>query len=79
MTFVHHKLLDKAVIDKLSSMFTLERDLVVNMEDFDTPVKLYSCKAGSRNTWNCKPGEQVVFIEDESNCFEINGWFLFNR
>lgn len=60
-------------------MFVLERDLVVSMEDVDTHVKLYSCKAGQQNTWDCSPGEQIVFIEDKSNCFEINGWFLFNR
>ena len=46
MTFIHHKLLEKSIVDELPTMFVLERDLVVSMEDVDTYVKLYSCKAG---------------------------------
>ena len=52
---------------------------MVNMEDFETPVKLYVCKANLSNALKCSDGEQIIFIKDESKCFEIDGWFIFNR
>ena len=62
----------------LKNSFRLERDLIVNIEDFDTPVKLFQCEE-NLNEWNCKAGALVILVEDESKCFEIDCWFVFER
>ena len=71
--------LDASVFDLLGSEFTLEADLLVDMEDFETPVQLYRYVQDQANVLNCKSGDQVIAVKSTDNCFSVAPWFVFSR